>query len=109
MTEAEYDAIIDGMLLSIEEAIDQCEDVDMDYESADGMLTLVFPDRSKIVLNKQPPLLQLWMATKYNGHHFNLEGDQWIDERTGVEFWSFLDEACSRQAGQTMTLGAAAK
>ena len=49
--------------------------------------------------------MQLWVATKFNGHHFNYQEDGlWIDERTGVEFWSFLNDAASKQAGQTLTL-----
>jgi CyaY protein len=34
----------------------------------------------------------------------NLEGDKWIDERTGAEFWSFIDEAASKQAEQSVSL-----
>ena len=59
---------------------------------------------TKIIINKQPPLQQLWVATKFNGHHFNFQDEQWIDERTGVEFWSFLDNAVSKQAEQAITL-----
>ena len=65
---------------------------------------MTFINGTKIIINKQPPLHQLWMATKFNGHHFNHQNEQWIDERTGVEFWSFLDEAISKQAEATVNL-----
>ncbi|MGS2719362.1 iron donor protein CyaY [Paraglaciecola aestuariivivens] len=103
MNDSQYHQITDDLLLDIEEMLDQCE-VDIDYESAGSILTMTFENGSKIIINKQPPLHQLWMATKYNGHHFNLQDGQWIDERTGVEFWSFLDEAASKQAEQTVSL-----
>lgn len=105
MNDTEYDARVDAIFMQLEEALDECE-VDIDYESAGGILTLIFPNQTKIILNKQPPLHQIWVATKFNGHHFNLVGEQWIDERTDAEFWSFIDEAASKQAEQSVKLSA---
>jgi len=45
---------------------------------------MMFENSTKIIINKQPPLQQLWVATKFNGHHFNFQDKQWIDKRTGV-------------------------
>jgi len=95
--------MVDDILIQLEEALDVCE-VDIDYESAEGILTLTFLNGTKIILNKQAPLHQLWVATKFNGHHFNFQEEKWIDERTGVEFWSFIDEAASKQAEQSVSL-----
>ncbi|MDN4503062.1 iron donor protein CyaY [Alteromonadaceae bacterium BrNp21-10] len=108
MQESEYHQKVEDVLLIIEEALDVCP-VDIDYESASSILTLTFINGSKIIINKQPPLLQIWVATKYNGHHFNFQDGVWIDERTGAEFWSFIDEAASKQAEQPVVLSAGAK
>jgi CyaY protein len=107
MNDTEYDARVDAIFMQIEDALDvldEREDLDIDYESADGILTLIFANKTKIILNKQPPLHQIWVATKFNGHHFNLEGEQWIDERFGEEFWTFIDDAASKQAGVAISL-----
>ena len=61
-------------------------------------------DGSKIILNKQPPLQQLWLATKFNGHHFEWRGDKWIDNRSGAEFWQLLNDAAAKQAGKALNL-----
>ena len=103
MNDSQYHQMVDDILIQLEEALDECE-VDIDYESAEGILTLIFLNGTKIILNKQSPLHQLWVATKFNGHHFNYQDDKWIDERTGVEFWSFIDEAASKQAEQAISL-----
>ncbi|MEP0357384.1 MAG: iron donor protein CyaY [Paraglaciecola sp.] len=103
MNDSQYHQMTDDLLIDIEEMLDECE-VDIDYESAGSILTMTFINGTKIIINKQPPLQQLWMATKFNGHHFNFQNEQWIDERTGVEFWSFLDEAISKQAETTVNL-----
>ena len=101
MNDTEYHQMVDDIFIELEAALDNVE-ADLDYESAGGILTIIFPDTTKIILNKQPPLHQIWVATKFNGHHFNLQGEQWIDERSGAEFWSFMDQAATKQAGQSV-------
>jgi CyaY protein len=104
ITESQYHELVDQVLLSIEEALDDFA-VDIDTESAEGILTLTFENGTKMVLNKQEPLLQLWVATKFNGHHFNYADGLWIDERGAGEFWAFLNEAMTVQAEQPVVLG----
>ena len=99
MNEHEYHLKVDAVLLHLEESIDDIEHVDLDYESSSGILTIDFPNGTKIIVNKQPPNLQIWVATKFDGHHFDFIDDQWIDNRTGKEFWALMSEAATRQAG----------
>ncbi|MDE3273596.1 iron donor protein CyaY [Pseudoalteromonas sp. G4] len=101
MTDQEYHQLIEDLFINLEEQVDACE-VDLDYESASGILEIIFPDGSKIILNKQAPLHQLWVATKFNGHHFERHGDKWIDNRSGAEFWQFINDASSKQAGTSI-------
>lgn len=104
MKDSDYHELIDTLFIAIEEALDECE-VDIDYEGAGGILSLTMPNHTKIILNKQAPLQQLWVATKFNGHHFNYTPEGvWIDERTDAEFYAFFDEALSKQAGQAIKL-----
>ncbi|MEM0910023.1 MAG: iron donor protein CyaY [Pseudomonadota bacterium] len=104
MTETEYDQLIEEFFISLEDALDD-QEIELDYDSNGDIFTIIHPDNSKIVLNKQPPLLQLWVATRFNGHHFNYENGKWIDERTGAELLSFMDEAVSKQAETQIKLG----
>lgn len=99
MNEHDYHLKVDAVLLHLEESIDEIDQVDLDYESASGILTIDFPNGTKIIVNKQPPNLQIWVATKFDGHHFDLHDDKWIDNRTGKEFWALMSEAATRQAG----------
>ena len=101
MNDVEYDELTDAVLLAVEEAIERL-DLDLDFESNGGLLSISFPDKSKIIINKQPPLHQLWVATKFNGHHFEYRDGLWIDNRSGSEFWQLLNDAASKQAGVTV-------
>ncbi|TLU64652.1 iron donor protein CyaY [Thalassotalea litorea] len=103
MNDSQYNLMADDMLLAIEDAIEECP-VDIDYESVGGLLTLAFVNGSKIIINKQAPLHEIWVATKFNGHHFEFSNEQWHDKRSGDEFWSFLSQAVSIQADTEITL-----
>lgn len=103
MNDVEYDELTDAVLLAVEEAIERL-DLDLDFESNGGLLSISFPDKSKIIINKQPPLQQLWVATKFNGHHFEWQNGQWIDNRSGTEFWQLVSTAVSKQAGVVVNL-----
>jgi CyaY protein len=66
------------------------------------------PDGSKIVLNTQPPLQELWLAARAGGYHFHHEAGRWID-REGQEFFERLSACASAQAGRSLRFEAAGK
>ncbi|MCK5666834.1 MAG: iron donor protein CyaY, partial [Thiotrichaceae bacterium] len=63
MTESEFNVAIDDILINIEEQLDDI-DTDMDYEINSGILTLIMPNKSQIIINRQSGNFQLWMAAK---------------------------------------------
>src|SRR5258705_2593820 len=72
LSDAEYHAKANAVLASVEARIDallQDDVIDIDVQRTGGLLELTFPNRSKIVLNTQPPLHELWMAARAGGHH----------------------------------------
>lgn len=107
MNDSQYNLIAADLLLAIEEAIED-SGVDIDYEGVGGLLTLTFKNTTKIIINKQAPLHEIWVATKFNGHHFTYSDSDnlWLDKRGGDEFWQFLSTAVSKQAETAITLSA---
>ncbi|MGB0936909.1 MAG: iron donor protein CyaY [Colwellia sp.] len=106
MNDSQYAMLTDELLLQIEESIEDCG-VDIDYEGVGGLLTLTFKNGTKIIINKQAPLHEMWVATKFNGHHFTYDGTVWTDKRGGDEFWAFISAAVSKQAETDITLSGA--
>ncbi len=106
MSESEFNQRVDAMLLHIEEAID-ASGADIDYENAGGILTLRFEDGSQIVVNRQTPVRQIWVAARSGGFHFDhvAEADQWQRDRDGRELLTVLSELASAQAGEPVALG----
>jgi CyaY protein len=105
MNDSQYNLIAEDLLLAVEEAIEECG-VDIDYEGVGGLLTLTFKNGTKVIINKQAPLHEIWVATKFNGHHFSFADNTWTDKRSGDEFWQFLSNAVSKQAETEITLTA---
>ena len=105
MNESEFDQFAEDTMLRIEEAIDDCG-VDIDYDNSGGVLTLEFENGSRIIVNKQGPLKQLWVAARSGGYHFDYDADAgcWRLQGQGDELMQALSRYCSEQAGEPVTL-----
>jgi CyaY protein len=105
LTDAEYHRLTSAVLAAIEAQADdwlQQDVVDLDSHRTGGLLELAFPNGSKLVINTQPPLQELWLATKAGGFHFRCSAGRWIDTRDGAEFFELLSEQASLQAGKPL-------
>ena len=78
-------------------------DSDIDCEINGGVLTISFENGSKIIINRQEPLHQVWLATKQGGYHFDLKGDEWVCDRSGETFWDLLEQAATAQSGEEVS------
>ena len=109
LQDTEYQAAAERVLAAIER---QCDDwlqqgtIDIDTNRAGGLVELDFPNGSKIVVNKQPPLHEIWLAARNGGYHFKFADGAWRDTRDGVEFFARLSDEASRQAGQALAFAA---
>ena len=102
LTDGEYLARTAAVLASVEAAVDrwlQDDVVDIDTHRTGGLLELSFPNGSKIVLNTQPPLHELWMAARAGGFHYKHVDGRWLDTREGRDFFDALSACASEQAG----------
>lgn len=104
MNDSEFHQLADQLMLNIEETLDDFDgDADIDYETHGGVMTLSFDNGSKIVINRQEPLHQVWLATKTGGYHFNYRDGSWLCDRSNREFYELLTEAASAQAGESVS------
>ena len=105
LTDADYHARTHAVLSGIEACTDRWLDedvIDIDTQRNGGLLELSFPNRSKIIINVQPPLHELWLAAKAGGYHFAFIEGRWLDTRDGTEFFALLAREASAQAGLTL-------
>ncbi len=102
MTDSEFLNLAEDLLLRLEQQCDRFNedtDADIDNQRVGGMVTLVFSDRSQIVVNLQKPLHEVWLATRLGGYHYRWDGQQWADTKGQGEFWQRLSTDASQHAG----------
>jgi CyaY protein len=105
LSDAEYQRETSALLARIEAAADrwlQDDVIDIDTHRTGGLLELSFPNGSKIIINTQPPLHEVWLAARGGGFHYRWVDGLWRDTRDGSEFIAALSQHASLQAGQTL-------
>jgi CyaY protein len=101
--------LAESALKAIEIACDRLNDeldVDIDNQRSGGMITLVFANRSQIIINLQKPLKEIWMAAKAGGFHYKYSNGQWTDTKDSSEFFTALSRYASEQTGQPLVFKA---
>jgi CyaY protein len=117
MEESEFHKRVDAVLAVVEGAMDDTES-DIDAELNGGILSLTFENGSKIIINRQTPNREIWVAAKSGGFHFRYEehaanGDQrmnssqqqlasWHNTRTGESLAELLTRVVTEQAGEVI-------
>ncbi len=99
MNETEFHQLVDVQMQIIEEMIDD-SGADIDYEVTGNVMTLEFEDRSQIIINRQEPMKEIWLASKSGGFHFSYQQEQWICSKTGVELIAMVKQECEKHADE---------
>ena len=108
MGESEFLAQAEATLGAIEAALDRLNDADMtDVEcSRNGnVLEIEFIDNgSKIIVNSQAAMQELWVASRSGGYHYKQKDGKWLNTRDGSELFATLSEEVSKQGGSPVVL-----
>ncbi len=105
MTDLEFMHLAESALGAIEQCCDRINDqtdADIDNQRVGGMVTLVFGNRSQIVVNLQRPLHEIWLAARSGGYHYKWDGAQWRDTKSQEELFAQLSRDASAQAALTL-------
>jgi CyaY protein len=97
MTESEFHAAVDAVLARIESSLENEEGADVDLES--GILTVTSDDGAKIIVNRQTPNREIWVAARSGGFHFRWREGEWRDTRSNDELFASLARVIEAQCG----------
>jgi CyaY protein len=113
MTDLDYLNAAEALLQAVERNVDRINDdtdADIDAQRVGGMVTLVFANRSQIIINLQKPLQEVWMAAKSGGYHYKLKANEngaiWREDKGGGEFWADLSRDATSQSGLALNFAA---
>lgn len=109
MTDPEFMDRAESLLKAVErccDRINETTDADIDNQRVGGMITLVFANKSQIVINLQKPLHEVWLAARSGGYHYKFDGVQWADTKGQGEFFACLSRDASAQSSQKLDFAA---
>lgn len=109
MTESEFLALAESTLDRIEACLDKLNDddvVDVECRRSGNVLEVEFlSNASKIIINSQAPLQEMWVAARSGGYHYKRVGDQWRNTRDDSELFVSLSQYVTEQGGAPVALG----
>jgi len=100
MNETEFHGAVEAVLARIERSIEGSEALDCDLES--GILTITCPDESRVIVNRQTPNREIWVAARSGGFHFRWKDGEWRDTRSSEELFASLARILASQAGENV-------
>jgi CyaY protein len=109
MTETEFLDLAESTLNRIEQAFDRLFEqdvVDVECKRSGNVLEIEFVDNgSKIIVNSQAPLQEMWVAARAGGFHYKRVNDEWRNTRDNSELFESLSEYATQQGGAPVKLG----
>ena len=100
--ESAYLKLADATFRRLEDLFRDVDADDVDCERAGDVLTLVFKNRGKCVVNTQRPTRQIGLAAGARAWHFDWDAakDEWRDSKTGEdELFATLKRIVKENAG----------
>jgi CyaY protein len=73
------------------------DELDVDLEG--GVLSITCPDDTRVIVNRQTPNREIWVAARTGGFHFSAREGAWHDTRSGEELFASLTRILDSQAG----------
>jgi CyaY protein len=98
LSEARFHDLVDATQQALEELLEDHAD---DIEITAGMMTIKFDNGSQLIISRQEPLRQLWLAARSGGFHFDYdeESGKWSCEKSEELLGEVLARCVQEQAG----------
>ncbi len=98
LTEARFHDLVDATQESVEDIFDDSG------ENSAGILTVRFANGSQLILSRQVPIRQLWLAAKSGGFHFDYDSatDRWICDTSDELLGEMLARITLEQAEEAI-------
>lgn len=105
MSESKFNSLVDGLLFDLEDALDQ-SGLDLDYETANGVLTITCENNgSQVIVSRQSALSEVWVAARSGGYHLAQAGsDKFFCKLTGETFHALISRVLEEQCGEPVNL-----
>lgn len=99
----EFNQKVDDTLQTIEDALES-SDADLDWDIVGGILTIECANGSQVIVNRQGPSQQIWVAARAGGFHFDYDAASDCWKQGELELFALLNQSLSEQSGDSVKL-----
>ena len=107
MDDREFQKAADECLAKVAKWLEDFDPDEADYSTADGSVTIEFPDGGKFILSRQAATKQVWLAAEAHGWHYNFDPatEGWRDDKDGHDLYTRLAEVLGDRIGREVEFG----
>jgi CyaY protein len=101
MDDNEFRERSDAALTKVAKWLEDFDPDEVDYTTADGVVTIEFAAGAKFILSRQSQMKQMWLAAGSHGFHYSWDAARnlWIDDKDGHQLFPRLAQTVSDQLG----------
>jgi CyaY protein len=102
MDKQHYAQLADACLEHVAAWLEAFDPDELDYSTSDGVVSLVFADGTRYVLNRQAAASQMWFAAGARAWHYRWDesAQAWVDDRDGHRLLDNLAAVVSKKLGR---------
>ena len=106
MDRSRYLALVEAAYRKIGDAFEDVDGEDADLEPKGDVLTIRYRDGSRVVLNTQGPVFQIWIAGAGRGWHCSYDegSGRWLDDKEGEDLFAIVRRITKDTAGIDLKL-----
>lgn len=106
MDETTFTRLVDKTLAAIEQTVEDSS-ADIEYDTVGGILTLECANGSQVIINRNSPLRQIWVAARSGGFHLDWQAEpgRWVCRLNGETLPQMLQRVLREQAGVELVFG----
>lgn len=101
MTESDFLTLAETCLNQVEEMFEKAfdnDELDVECSRTGNVLTIEFVNNgSKMIVNSQAPMQEMWLAARAGGYHYKYDGQHWRNTRDGSELFATLSTLAQEQ------------
>ena len=104
MNEAQYNDQLDYLMVKLEEILDTAE-TDLDFVTSGGLMTITCESGVQLIVSRQAPLSQLWLASPAGGMRFvydDLSNTWREDNKQAAGFGQVMGQILAQFAQETL-------
>ena len=101
MDDNEFRERSDACIAKVAKWLEDFDPDEVDFNTADGVVTIEFASGAKFILSRQSQMKQMWLAAGARAFHYNWDAAKsaWLDDKDGHELFPRIAESIGEQIG----------